>query len=64
MGSAVLSFPPQSVVATISLSILDDPVATPDETFAVRLLPSPGVAIAVERAEVTIIDDDGMHKQK
>lgn len=43
------------------MSILDDTIPEPNTTFDVSLLSSPGVQIGLTKAEVIIMDNDGMY---
>ena len=57
-----LVFPPDIFALPVPISIINDTVPEPPETFILNLfqvVESPTVFLDVKRAEVTINDDDG-----
>ena len=62
-GAIPVNFGPGETSMTVTVSIQNDNLVEPDETFFGRLL-STGtgdVSIIQDRAEVTILNDDGMY---
>ena len=61
-GSFSLSFPAsnQGETRCANITIIDDTIALEgNETFDLRLIPTPGSGISGSSGTVTIIDDDG-----
>ena len=58
--SGTLTFNPGETSKTIVVTVVNDTVVEPDETFFVNLSSASGAALAVSRATGTIVNDDGL----
>jgi len=56
--SGVLTFPPGATSQTLTVAVNGDSQDEPDETFWVLLSAATNATLAVEQAQVTILDDD------
>ena len=57
-GSGTVTFPPGTTKATVTVALVDDDLAEPDETFTVTLADPNGAAIADGTGVGTIVNDD------
>lgn len=61
-ASGTLTFKPGTTKQTISIAIIGDKIAEPNETFKINLSKAVNVTIAVPNAAGTILNDDGSCK--